>query len=303
MEFLVTGAWKHTEDQLKRIQDMGHSVAVLQDESKEIPIPYENIEGVICNSLFLYHDISKFTSLRYIQLTSAGLDRVPLDYIKKHSIDLYNARGVYSIPMAEFAVFGVLQLYKRGVFFLNNQRKSTWEKHRGLVELYGKTVCIIGCGSVGTECAKRFAAFGCAVIGVDKFPRADDAYQKIYPIEETKTILTNADIVILTLPLDEQTRHFIGKEELNMMREGTVVVNIARGAIIDTEALLEQLADRRLFAVLDVFENEPLDADSPLWGMDHVVLTPHNSYVGENNADRLWNVILDNLIGISVIEG
>lgn len=138
MELLVTGAWQCTEDQLNKIKKMGHSVTVLQDESKEMSVPYENIEGVICNSLFLHHDISKFSSLRYIQLTSAGLDRVPLDYIKEHSIELHNARAVYSIPMAEFAVLGVLQLYKQGAFFLNNQKQKKWEKHRGLLELYEK---------------------------------------------------------------------------------------------------------------------------------------------------------------------
>ena len=122
MELLVTGAWKYTEDQLNKIRNMGHSVTVLQDETDDMPIPYESIEGVICNSLFLHHDISKFTSLRYIQLSSAGLDRVPLDYIKKHSIELHNARGVYSIPMAEFAIWGVLQLYKQGSFHHNCKR-------------------------------------------------------------------------------------------------------------------------------------------------------------------------------------
>lgn len=295
MELLVTGAWKHTEDQLDKMRNMGHSVTVLSDESEDMPISYDSIEGVICNSLFLYHDIRKFTSLRYIQLTSAGLDRVPLDYIKEHSIELHNARGVYSIPMAEFVVFGVLQLYKHGKLFLNNQKQHKWGKHRGLLELYGKTVCIVGCGSVGTECAKRFRAFGCSVIGIDKYPREDVSFQKILPVEETKTILPQSDIVILTLPLDEQTRHFIGNEELAMLRNGTVVVNIARGAVVDTEALLEQLRAGRIFAVLDVFEEEPLTAEHPLWDMDNVIITPHNSFVGENNADHLFEVISINL--------
>ena len=295
MELLITGAWKYTEEQLERIKGMGHSVTVLQDESKEIPIPCESIEGVICNSLFLHHDISKFTSLRYIQLTSAGLDRVPLDYINEHSIEIHNARGVYSIPMAEFAVFGVLQFYKQGEFFMNNQKQRIWEKHRGLLELYGKTVCIIGCGSVGTECAKRFGAFGCSVLGIDKYPREDAAYQGMYPIEETRTIIPKADIVILTLPLDGTTRHFLGKDELALLRDGAVIVNIARGAIVDTEALLEHLRAKRIYAVLDVFEEEPLVTESSLWEMDNVMITPHNSFVGEKNAERLGKLILGNL--------
>ena len=105
--------------------------------------------GSYLQRLFLSHPIEKFTNLRYIQLTSAGFDRVPMEYVKVHNIEIRNARGVYSIPMAEFALCGVLQLYKQSRFFMENQKARTWEKHRRLLELSGKTVCIIGCGSVG----------------------------------------------------------------------------------------------------------------------------------------------------------
>ena len=88
----------------------------MQQEKERIPCDYTWIEGVICNGLFLYHDIELFQNLRFIQLTSAGYDRVPMNYIQQHGIDIYNARGVYSIPMAEFAVSGVLQIYKKSRF-------------------------------------------------------------------------------------------------------------------------------------------------------------------------------------------
>ena len=179
MKLLITGAWKCTSEQLNQIETMGHSVIFMQNEKDELPCLYEEVEGVICNGLFLSHPIEKFTSLRYIQLTSAGFDRVPVDYVQAHGIAIHNARGVYSIPMAEFAISGVLQLYKQSRFFYENQKKSVWGKHRGVLELYEKTVCIVGCGNVGTECAKRFQAFGCNVIGVDLYPREDNAYEKI----------------------------------------------------------------------------------------------------------------------------
>lgn len=122
--------------------------------------------------------IEKFKNLRYIQLTSAGYDRVPLDYVKEHQIEIHNARGVYSIPMAEFAISGVLQLYKQARFFDNNQKNHQWIKHRGLLELNEKTVCIVGCGSVGTECAKHFAAFGCQVVGIDLYQEKNSIIKK-----------------------------------------------------------------------------------------------------------------------------
>ena len=171
MKLLITGAWNCTNDQLNQIESMGHSVLFMQNEKDVLPCAYEEVEGVVCNGLFLSHPIEKFSNLRFIQLTSAGFDRVPMEYVKTHGIEIHNARGVYSIPMAEFALCGVLQLYKQSRFFLENQKQGRWEKHRGILELYGKTVCIVGCGNVGTECAKRFQAFGCNVLGVDLFPR------------------------------------------------------------------------------------------------------------------------------------
>lgn len=133
-----------------------HKVVFMQWENGELPCEYEWIEGIVGNGIFLSHSIEKFEKLSYIQLTSAGYDRVPMDYVKEHHIEIYNARGVYSIPMAEFAIGGVLQLYKQARIFSNNQKNHQWIKRRGLLELNEKSVCIIGCGSVGTECAKRF---------------------------------------------------------------------------------------------------------------------------------------------------
>ena len=112
MRILITGAWKCTQAQLNRIAALGHEVFFLQQEQDALPLPYEAVEGVICNGLFLHHPIEKFTNLRCIQLTSAGFDRVNMDYIKAHGIEIYNARGVYSIPMAEFAVAGVLTAFR-----------------------------------------------------------------------------------------------------------------------------------------------------------------------------------------------
>ena len=160
MNLLVTGAVARTEKELAMLRELGHKVVFMQQEKSPLPCDATWVEGIIGNGIFLSHPIEKFTSLRYIQLTSAGFDRVPMDYVKQHGIEIHNARGVYSIPMAEFALCGVLQLYKQSGYFHENQKLHKWEKHRGLLEIFGKNVCIVGCGSVGTECAKRFKAFG-----------------------------------------------------------------------------------------------------------------------------------------------
>ena len=296
MKVLVTGAWNCTSEQLKQIEKLGHTVIFMQNEKDELPCPYEEVEGVICNGLFLSHPIEKFTSLRYIQLISAGFDRVPMDYVNKKGIAIYNARGVYGIPMAEFAVCGVLNLYKQSRFFYDNQKKCKWEKNRDVLELFGKTVCIIGCGNIGTECAKRFKVFGCCIVGVDIKPYENEFYDTMFPLENLDDALRTADITVLTLPLTDETRHLINGPRFAVMKQGSVVVNIARGAIVDTDYMINALKTKLLGAVLDVFEEEPLDENSELWTLDNVVITPHNSFVGDGNQKRIFECIYTTLL-------
>ena len=295
MNLLVTGAFKGTEEQFKILEDIAGRVIFMQDERGDLPCSYGEVDAVLCNGLFLYHPIEKFSSLKYIQLTSAGLDRVPMGYVEKAGIEIHSATGVYSIPMAEFALYGVLSLYKKGRFFMENQAECRWEKHRGLTELYGKTVCVIGCGSVGREVLKRFKAFGCKTVGVDLAGKEDELFGKIYPTGKLKEALALCDIVVLTLPLTDDTRHLINADAFEVMRKGAVLVNIARGGIVDTDALKQALKTKLGGAVLDVFEEEPLKSEDELWKIENVIITPHNSFVGNGNNQRLFDVIVKNL--------
>lgn len=295
MKFLITGAVTCAENLILELKKLGHEAVFLQNESEKLPENAAEFDGVFCNGLFLHHPIESFTNLKYIQLTSAGFDRVPMDYVNKNGIRIYNARGVYSVPMAEFALSGVLSLYKEQRFFCDNQKLHKWEKHRGLKELFGKTVCIVGAGNVGGECAKRFSAFGCKVVGVDIAPYENPLFDEMLSLEKLDFALLSADIVVLTLPLTKETHHLFDKDKFDKMKKGAILVNISRGGTVDTKALIEALDTKLGGAVLDVFETEPLEETSPLWDMENVILTPHNSFVGEGNADRLKNVILNNL--------
>ena len=294
MRLLITGAWSEAKRCFSDLEANGHEIQFMQQERDELPCDPAWVEGVVCNGLFLYHPIELFPNLRFIQLTSAGYDRVDMEYVKAHDIEIHNARGVYSIPMAEFALAGVLQLYKQSRFFYENQKAHRWEKRRDLMELSGKTVLIVGCGDLGTECAKRFRAFGCKAIGVNRSVRENPAFSEFYPLAELDNLLPRADIVLLTLGLDSSTRHLMDAERFARMKPGAVLVNLARGSLVDTAALLPALG-RLGGAALDVFEEEPLPADNPLWNKENVILTPHNSFVGEGNGARL-NVLIRNNI-------
>ena len=291
---LITGAWKYSDKEYAYLKSKGYDIVFVQNEKDKLPQEAYDAEYIICNALFMYHDIKKFPSLKAVQLTSAGYDRAPVEYMKEHNIALYNAKDVYSKPMAEFALYGVLNLYKNSKFFAENQKKHLWEKHRSLLELTDKTVCIIGCGSVGRECANRFKAFDCNVIGVERESFNCEYFNEIVDTGSIDRVLPLADIVVLTVPLTDETYHLIDRNRLELLKSTAVIVNISRGGVIDTQALAEMLPQLG-GAVLDVFEEEPLAENSPLWDMENVIITPHNSFVGEKNGDRLFRVISENL--------
>ncbi len=282
MNILITGAWRDAREHIAEIKAIGHNVRFLQWEKDEIDDP-DWVEGVICNGLFLYHSLSAFPKLKYIQLTSAGFDRVDMDEVKQRKIEIHNARGVYSTPMAEFAVAGVLNLYKRLDEFREQQERHEWKKIREIRELSGKRVVIVGCGDVGTECAKRFKAFGCEIVGVNRTVREIDGFDRVESLENIDTEIENADIVVVCIGLSDETRGIV---KARMMKHDAVLVNISRGGTVDLDGAECQM-------VLDVFDEEPLEESNPLWDKD--IITPHNSFVGEGNSGRLYDVIMNNL--------
>ncbi|MBR2021698.1 MAG: hypothetical protein IJ939_04605, partial [Clostridia bacterium] len=125
--------------------------------------------------------------------------------------------------------------------------------------------------------------------------RGPEFYSEMVSLEVLDKVLGKSDVVVLTLPLTTDTRNLFDEKMFEKMKKGAVLVNIARGAIVSEAALINALKDKLFGAVLDVFEQEPLSDESPLWSMDNVILTPHNSFVGEGNSERLFNVIYENL--------
>ncbi len=295
MKILLTGAIKYSKNQINQIKHLGLEVTFEQDE-RNINSNLEEYDIIVGNGIFLYNDIKKFKNLKMIQLTSAGLDRVPLEYIKQKNIKLYNARGVYSIPMAEWTILKILEIYKNTKFFVENQKNKNWQKERNLKELTDKKVTIVGYGSVGEEIAKRLKAFNTYITAVDvntKISEYIDAYKNI---NELGQALEKSDIVILTLPLNENTENLFNEKLFMRMKNDSLFINISRGKIVNQHDLVENLKKGKfLGAILDVFEEEPLNAEDELWNFENVIITPHNSFIGENNNKRMFDVIMDNL--------
>lgn len=296
MNLLLTGALKYSEEQLNKLKLLGYEITFVQDERIPLEIDVADIDIVVCNGLFLYNDIMKFKNLKRIQLTSAGLDQVPIDYIKEKGIQLYNAKGVYSIPMAEWVVAKILEIYKKSKQFYKKQELRKWEKSRDLLELTDKTASIIGFGDIGTEVAKRLKPFGVHIAGVGRKNIESEFLDEYYLIGDIDKVLQKSDIVILTVPLTEKTQYLINEKKIRQMKDGCVLINVSRGRIIEETALFEAINQHKFLGVaLDVFEKEPLSEGNPLWSFENVIVTPHNSFLSDNITKRMFDLTYKNL--------
>lgn len=295
-KLLLTGCFKYSEEQLEQLSRLGYEIYFLQQEKDCLPLKASEIDATVCNGLFLTHNISEFSNMKFIQLTSAGYDRVPIDIIKKRNIVLHNARGVYSAPMAEWALFRILEQYKQGWFFKKERDACRWTKHRGLREIVGKKVAVVGAGNVGQEVAKRLQALEAETTGFDVHTNPLPFFDKMLLIDKLEGTISEYDIIVVTAPLLPSTKGLISRKVLQNLRENAILVNIARGGLIDERAMCDILKERKdVFAALDVFEREPLPEDSPLWKMDNVALSPHNSFVSDGNNRRMFEVMYRNL--------
>lgn len=259
-------------------------------------LPYEGdksrVEAVICYRFFNFNDIREFPNLKLIHLTSAGYDHMPLDYIREKGITLYNARGLYSVPIAEFVLWGVLSLYKEAEYFRSQRAERRWKQLGQLREIGGKAVTILGAGSIAAEICKRFTAMGCAVTALCRHPKPDPDFFAVKSVNELDALLPETDILILAAPLTEETYHIMNSQRFALMKKGSCFVNIARGPLADTAATISALESGQLSgAVLDVFEEEPLSENHPLWEVENVILTPHNAFAGEFNGRRCFEMM------------
>ena len=266
---------------------------------------FSDIDAAFCFRLFLYNDIDRFPRLRFIQTTSHGIDHLPLDFIRAHGIRLCDARGVYGVPMAEYALGAVLQFYKQAPLYARQQRAHVWAQCESIRELGGRLVTLLGAGSVAAECARRFAAMGCRCVGLCRHPSgAWDGFAVQRSIADLDAVLPETDILLLALPLTDATRGLIDARRLALLKEGAVLVNIARGPVADAEALMEALRSGHLSgAAVDVFDEEPLPSSSPLWDTPNLLLTPHCSFIGEHSTERLFALLRRNVADWLRMEG
>ncbi len=236
--------------------------------------------------------------LKWIQLTSAGADRLLDSGFIEGGITVTTVSGLHATPIGEYVLCVMLMFAKGAPKFIRGQARREWVRYLPQ-ELRGKTVGIVGMGHIGAEVARLAKAFGCRVLAtrrsLTRTKRGEHAYE-LMPASELHRLLGESDYVVLCVPLTEETRGMIGEAELRAMKPTAVLINIARGPVVVEETLIRALREGWIAgAGLDVFEREPLPPESPLWDMENVIMSPHISGGTEIYNQRAVEIFADNL--------
>lgn len=235
-------------------------------------------------------------NLKWIHLLSAGADAMPFDVLKERKIILTNSKGVHKYQISE-QVIGYMLLFERGLnYFIRKQMNREWDKSVRVSELYGKTVCILGVGSIGEEISRIAREFGMKTIGVRKSGKISQFIDEMYTNDNMIYAVSKADYVICALPLTDETYHLLGKDFFKNMKNDAVFINIGRGKVVDESSLIDALKNKTIRgAALDVFEEEPLSKESPLWDMENVIITPHTAGISPHYMERGIEIIKHNI--------
>ncbi len=240
--------------------------------------------------------------VRWIQATSAGIGQLVhrLGYAERMPDTVFTtASSVHAIPLAEFSLMAMLAFRKRLLKTLDDQVRHHWERYAG-TDLEGRSLVVVGVGSIGTAVARIGRAFGMRAVGVKRAVTGidpDELYlDALFGFEDLHTALEGAEHMVLAAPHTPVTEGLIGERELGLLAPGAVVVNVSRGALLDEAALIDALESGHLAgAALDVFAEEPLPTDSPLWDIPNVIVSPHSASTSDRENGRITDLFCENL--------
>lgn len=238
-------------------------------------------------------------NVKWIQSTSAGIGQFVkrAGYAEKTNWTFCTASGTHARPLAEFALMAMLMFAKDYAYLFSEKEQQHWARYCGF-ELESKTAAIIGLGKIGQETARLAKAFGMRVVGNRRHP--DDPQMPnvdhLYAPDELDALLAEADYLVLAVPHTPETEGLIGREQIAKLPDGAVIINVARGQVIDQPAMTEALQNGKLRgAALDVFAVEPLPAGDPLWTLPNVIVSPHSASTADTENAKITALFIDNL--------
>ena len=266
---------------------------IIWDEKVATPAKVEVIVTVLKKLGKEY--LQQFTNLKMIAVAFTGYDSVDMDYCQEHGIAVYNVPKYSTNSVVELSIGLTIAVLREITYGNNIIRNEKWSFKPG-IELFGKTVGIMGTGEIGIATAKIFKAFGCEIIGWSR--SENEAFEVLGGkyIADKQTFFAAADIVSVHLPLNSETKGIIGEKELKAMKPTAILINTARGAIVNEAELIEALEQKEIAgAGLDVFEKEPIESNNKLLKLNNVVLTPHVAYRTEEALKRRMEVTVKNI--------
>lgn len=235
------------------------------------------------------------TSLKWVQAISAGVDTLPLKEFAQHHIQLSNASGLHAQSITDH-VLAILFMQSRGIFeAIRSQQKQIWQSELTINNLQDLRILIVGTGKIGQQLAKCLAFLNCRPIGINTNGRAIEHFHETYSIVELAPQTQKADIIINILPLTEDTYHLYDDDFFATMKQSATFINVGRGASVNTTALYQALVNHSIhFAALDVFEEEPLAEDDPLWTLENILITPHISGYTPHFQKAFMRIFIEN---------
>jgi phosphoglycerate dehydrogenase-like enzyme len=258
-------------------------------------VPGDSTEG-------LAEAVNGLPGLRWVHATSAGageqVRKAGLSPEALKRVVFTTSSGVHAVPLAEFAILGLLAMAKELPRLIEDQRARTWpEVRRPLRELSGQTLFLVGLGEIGREVARLGKAFGMRTVGFRRTEGPPPEWvDEVHGPQRLAELAGQADAMVVSLPLTEQTAGMVDRATIGRLPASCIFVNVGRGGVVDEPALTDALRDRRIAgAVLDVFATEPLPADSPLWTLPNVLVTPHAAAVSPRENERITELFADNL--------
>jgi D-2-hydroxyacid dehydrogenase (NADP+) len=301
---LLTVCFAHAAYQMAaRFAARGTGIKHFQVRSPdELALRLPEADVVVVSMMWRNEHVPKAAKLKFIQSISAGVDQYDKDLMAARGIRLASAAGVNANAVAEHAMAMILALRRQLHTGRDNQAAKHWRPMISDIaaredELGGKTLLIVGLGRIGTRLAKLAKAFDMHVIATKRdTSQTSPNVDAIYSNDKLAELLGSADAVALTCPLTPATENLINARAMSLMKPTAHLINVARGKVVDEEALIAALDARRIAAAgLDVTRDEPLPATSPLWAMPNVLLTPHTAGETQRYEDAVIDILLDNL--------
>jgi phosphoglycerate dehydrogenase-like enzyme len=234
--------------------------------------------------------------LRWIQAISAGVDYMPLDEVARRRIVLTNGRGIHRIHMSEFALASMINLARSCHILFRNQMRRKWDRSAPQGEINGSVLGIIGLGDIGKEIARKASFLGMHVIGVKRTPEPLEFVEEVYGSRNMGKVFEKSDYIINLLPYTADTERIIDRQYFDLMKESACFINMGRGKTVNEPDLIDALRNGRIRALVsDVYFEEPLPEDSPLWGLENAILTPHICGMSPKYMERALEIIDHNL--------